>query len=111
MIWKPVPGYEGAYDVSNEGQVRSLATGCILRPQHNSWGYGRVTLYKEGKARRLFVHRIVATVFIEQEKGCNVVNHLDFNVRNNAAWNLEWTTPKGNTRWSRSHGRWKRALA
>lgn len=114
-IWKSIPGFEGLYAISNMGQIKSLdrpgKPGRMLRHQTNSWGYHRVTLYRDGSRQRLFVHRLVAEAFLPRIDGCNVINHLDFNVNNNAASNLEWTTPKGNTRYSRAAGRWKRISA
>jgi len=108
----PVPEFEGLYIISNTGQVKSLDRpghpGRVLRPQVNSLGYGRVTLSRNNVKRRLFVHRLVATVFLPKAPGCDVVNHLDFDVTNNAADNLEWTTQKGNVRWSVAAGRYGR---
>lgn len=114
-IWMPVPGYEGLYIISNRGQVKSLdrpgKTGRVLRPQVNSCGYCRVTLSRNNKAHRLFVHRLVAEVFLPRRPGCDVINHLDFNVTNNAASNLEWTTQKENVHWSVAAGRYRKGAA
>lgn len=111
-IWLPVPGYEGLYIISNRGQVKSLDRpghpGRVLRPQENSLGYGRVTLSRDNVKRRLFVHRLVAEVFLPRIPGCDVVNHLDFDKSNNAASNLEWTTQKGNVQWSLAAGRYRK---
>lgn len=113
-IWMPIPGYEGYYIISNRGQVKSLdrpgRPGRVLRPQVNSWGYRRVTLSVDKKKRRLFVHRLVAEVFLPKRPGCNVVNHLDFDVGNNAADNLEWTTQKENVRWSIEAGHYRKRV-
>ena len=113
-IWRPVPGYEGLYIISDKGQVKSLdrpgRPGRVLRPQGNSLGYCRVTLSRNNVKRRLFVHRLVAEVFLPRRPGCDVVNHLDFDVTNNAASNLEWTTQKENVRWSIEAGHYRKRV-
>lgn len=80
----------------------------ILKSQENSKGYLRVELKAEGRKRKLFVHRLVAEYFLEKPKGCNIVNHLDCNPKNNNFENLEWTTLKGNTQYMQQLGRDKR---
>ena len=108
-IWKPVLGYEGMYEVSDEGRVRSLDRivkgrggnnrlfpGKILSPETTYQGYKRVRLSREGKTRRFTVHSLVAQEFIgEYPKGL-VINHIDENKANNRAENLEYVTQKEN---------------
>ena len=94
-IWKDITGYEGYYMVSNLGNVKSLnynhtGTEGILKAKKTSKGYLKVHLYKDGKAKDYFVHRLVATAFCENQMGYNEVNHKDENKANNCADNLEW---------------------
>lgn len=115
-IWKPISGYEGLYEVSNLGRVRSLdrivryrngndrlTKGRLLRPCLPQ-GYQQVTLCDELSNSPFKVHRLVAIAFCVREIGCNVVNHIDGIKTNNAADNLEWTTSKGNTLHARENG-------
>lgn len=109
--WRTIAGYEGLYEVSNYGRIKSLQgkTPRILIPSNNSKGYLRVSLWdRNGKHKRRFVHRVVAEAFLEHDKMSNVVNHLDFNPHNNNADNLEWTTQKLNIQYSNNAGRFVR---
>lgn len=95
-IWKDIPGFEGKYQVSNTGQVRSLnykRTGKtkILKQNTTKRGYKQVTLCKKGeKPYPYYVHRLVAQAFIQNPNNLPEVNHKDENKANNAVWNLEW---------------------
>lgn len=92
-IWRPVVGYEGLYEVSNTGKVRSLFRyKKELKPQITRNGYLRVQLWKDMVGKGKTVHRLVATAFCVRPKGCNIVNHKDENPLNNHADNLEWCT-------------------
>ena len=101
-VWKDVVGYEGLYQVSNFGKVRSLAYGKkrILKQQERQHGYLSVCLYGRGGNKRNFrqvsVHRLVAEAFISNPMSLPEVNHIDENKQNNAATNLEWVTHKEN---------------
>ena len=115
-IWKPVVGYEGLYEVSNLGNVRSLAhttrvakKDCeydcphpskVLRPQTRRHGYLSVCLYgkggKNGRFTQVSIHRLVAEAFIPNPENKTEVNHIDENKQNNRADNLEWMTHKEN---------------
>lgn len=103
-IWKDIPGYEGEYQVSNYGNVRSLKRGMpgkVLRqlksgPQNRLY----VCLRKPGERKNHYVHRLVAESFCEKKDGADVVNHLDYNPYNNHYKNLEWVTQAENTRYS-----------
>ena len=96
--WRDIEGYEGLYQVSNLGRVRSLNCrghkGCIgiLTPRLDGKGYEMVALYKEGKARNTKVHRLVAQAFIPNPNNYPQVNHKDENKINNNVSNLEWCT-------------------
>ena len=101
--WRPVKDYENLYMVSNMGRVKSLertvrnGKGCyrtvperILKAGKNNNGYLQVQLHQDGKRKVYLVHRLVATVFCENQMGYNEVNHLDEDKENNCADNLEW---------------------
>lgn len=107
--WKDVRGYEGSYQVSNLGGVRSvdryvrtgdrhkrLIKGKVLKPQISNKGYLFVTLSKESKELGFFVHTLVAKAFIPNPDMLPEVNHKDENKQNNIVDNLEWCTSKYN---------------
>lgn len=104
-IWKPIAGYEGLYDVSNMGHVRSIRAGKILRPRKMPTGYLRVNLPSKVGKRDHYIHRLVAETFCEHPLGCDVVNHLDNDVTNNEASNLEWVTQRDNVFHAMNQGR------
>lgn len=104
-IWKAVLGYEGLYEVSDIGRVRSvgrLVNGRegqmltvkerVLKPDVNQLGYRRVTLSKDGKAKRFAVHRLVALAFIPNPDGLPCISHEDDDPTNNSVGNLRWCT-------------------
>ena len=100
-IWKDIINYEGKYEVSNLGRVRSLSyngTGEIklLKPGTNKRGYKRVGLCKNGKTKHYYVHRLVAITFIPNPDDLSIVNHKDENPANNNVNNLEWCTSEYN---------------
>lgn len=88
--WKPVNGYEGIYEVSNFGDIRNVATGRILKQKVERNGYVRVHLSKDGIAKSLLLHRIVAEAFLENPHNFCTINHIDENKQNNSFSNLEW---------------------
>ncbi len=88
--WRPISGYEGFYDVSDNGEVRNSRTGRILKQKVERNGYVRVHLSKDGTARSLLLHRVVANTFIPNPNGFLTVNHLDEDKTNNRLSNLEW---------------------
>lgn len=119
-LWKDVVGYEGLYQVSNMGRVRSVdhetetarngvtfvvsKKGKVLTPVTRQHGYLGVMLYgRGGHARRGFrtfsVHRLVAEAFVENPHGYAEVNHLDECKTNNRADNLEWCDRTHNIRY------------
>lgn len=94
-IWKPIQGFEGLYEVSNKGRIRTLRTNKIVTPK-NVKGYSAVRLYKNGKDCQRYIHRIVASEFIENPNNLPEVNHKDENPKNNCVENLEWCSRKYN---------------
>lgn len=100
-IWKGIEGYEGLYEISNYGNVRSLNykhTGVIslLKPGLTKQGYLRTDLYKNNKSKHCLIHRLVAKAFIPNPNNFPQINHKDENPLNNHVDNLEWCTAKYN---------------
>ena len=100
--WKPVVGYEGLYEVSNFGRVKSIPRNGtvkyarILKPVTNRYGYSYVILCKNGKVKSFLVHRLVAEAFIQNNDNLPCVNHKDECKTNNNVENLEWCSEKYN---------------
>ena len=87
-----VPGFEGLYQVTSDGQIRGIKQGKYLKPQDNGAGYKFVFLCKDGEKHRMYIHRIVAEVFCPRtDDTYTEIHHIDGNRNNNAAYNLEWT--------------------
>lgn len=108
-IWKDIKGYEGDYQISNLGRVKSrkeqfgnVPKEIILKPVLTVWGYTRVGLRKNKKAKNYFIHRLVAEAFVPNPYNKIYVNHIDSNKLNNAATNLEWVTAKENSNASKT---------
>lgn len=101
-IWRDVTGFEGYYQVSNTGKIRSLnyrkKKGVIkeLSPRINKNGYAQVMLSLEGQYYMKYVHRLVAKEFVPNPHSYPIINHKDENKSNNNADNLEWCTIKYN---------------
>lgn len=96
-IWKDVKGYEGKYQISSNGFVKSLNfnhTGKEKRLKNkiNRKGYCYVTLYQDGKQSYPGIHRLVAETFLPNPNNLEQVNHIDGNKKNNNVENLEWCT-------------------
>ena len=120
--WKDIKGYEGAYQISSFGNIRSFdrfvksgirnnpivkRKGCLLKLQTNSLGYKHISLYKDGVCKNINIHKTVAETFIPDKTNFKympyeniknidieklVVNHKDENPSNNNVNNLEWCT-------------------
>jgi hypothetical protein len=120
-IWKDVIGYEGLYQVSNLGRVKSLARykigkgnalykvyERILKYKPRSYAYKVVDLYKDSKSKSCRVHRLVAMAFIPNPNNYPIVSHLDNDPTNNKVENLEWATQSLNIQHciNSNRGRW-----
>lgn len=86
-IWKDVRGYEGKYQVSNLGRVRSTA---ILNEFTHNRGYKYVNLFKNKQTKHKYVHRLVAEAFIPNPDNLKTVNHINEQKNDNNTSNLEW---------------------
>lgn len=103
-IWKPVREYDGLYEVSNFGSIRSLPRkagnfkikGRILKQFKTRQGYYAVNLSKEGISKTFAVHRLVAVAFVPNPKHKATVNHINEDKLDNRAENLEWLTLREN---------------
>ena len=108
-IWRNISGYPG-YQVSSLGRVKSMErkvkhrngsirtiTGKILKPYKNRNGYLQVNLYKGKKMKSMYIHRLVASAFVQNDSLFNTeINHIDECKTNNCASNLEWSTREHN---------------
>ena len=96
-LWKDIKGYEGIYQISNLGKVYSLKSKKFLKSQFNNKGYVTIDLYKGGKGKRFFVHRLVAQAFLSNPNNYKEINHKDEDKTNNSAYNLEFCDHKYNS--------------
>lgn len=100
-IWKDIEGYEGLYQISNLGNVKSLNYGRtkkekILKAQLTVDKYYKVVLCKNRNKKQLYIHRLVAKSFLENPNKFPLINHKDENPMNNRVENLEWCDNKYN---------------
>jgi hypothetical protein len=112
-IWKDIPGYEGFYEISNTGKVKSVGRiDCyvnhkgntvyrnikerILKTYYINSGYQCVVLAREGDHKKFLIHKLVATAFIPNPNKLTWVNHCDGYKTNNCVTNLVWCTPTEN---------------
>lgn len=112
-VWKDIQGYEGLYQVSNSGNVRSLdryvphktlgkkfCKGHMMSTHINNAGYITVNLCKGNKYKSFDIHRLVAIAFLKRDDFSNLeVNHKDENKQNNHVENLEWLTKTQNNKY------------
>lgn len=104
-IWKDIKNYEGLYQISNKGKVKSLERKVkgkngsyntvkekILKPGKNKIGYMIVVLSKDRKKKNYYLHRLVAEAFLNNPYNLQEINHLDEDKTNNNVNNLEWST-------------------
>ena len=120
-IWKPVVGYEGLYEVSSYGRVRSvdhyantgirhsekrLVSGHVLKQAAKRDGYLSVDLSKENRVKTIHVHKLVATAFLEKQEQHTQVNHINCDKHDNRVENLEWCTCEENRAHAKLNGRY-----
>lgn len=119
-IWRPVQGYEGTYQVSDQGRVRSLDRtistdgrwgkmkrelhGGILRHLKHTGGYLRVTLWHNGAFKNHYVHKLVLEAFVGPRPNGKQVAHNDGDKANNRLSNLRWASPSENQLDREGHG-------
>lgn len=101
-IYKDVIGYEGLYEVSNQGNVKSLKRNKILSPGIVNGGYFTVVLCKNGEVKHYRVHRLVAEAFIPNPARLPEINHINKDKTDNRAENLEWCDRQYNIDYSLS---------
>ena len=119
-VWKPIEGYEGLYEVSDKGNVRSLdryvytgaagmvrRKGVFMKQQTNKKGYKTVMLHDSSRVRSTTVHRLVAEAFIPNPDNKSQVNHIDTDKTNNSVSNLEWNTQEENMAHAKKHNLFK----
>jgi hypothetical protein len=115
-IWKPVVGFEGLYEVSNLGNVRSLDSirnrggtkckykGKVLKQHIKNIGYKSLTISANGIYKKPLVHRLVAEAFIPNHENKPHVNHIDGDKTNNSVENLEWCSQLENNEHALKNG-------
>lgn len=96
--WRDIAGYEGLYQVSDDGKIRNAKRRRFLRPNIKKTGYAQVTLCKEGVCAYYSVHRIVASAFLANPCGLPQVNHKNGVKTDNRVANLEWCDAAENQR-------------
>lgn len=104
MEFYDIEEYKGLYQVSKCGQIYSLYTKKILKIMEDKDGYSIVNLYKNKKMKTRKIHRLVASVFIENINNYPIVNHIDGDKKNNNSYNLEWCTDSQNKKHAFSVG-------
>ena len=116
-IFKDISGYEGIYQVSNQGKVKSLERKVrhseggwknwkerIIKPYKGNHGYLMLGLSNDGHRKAFTIHRLVALAFISNPDNKAEVNHKDGDKTNNLLENLEWNTPSENTKHAHLNG-------
>lgn len=108
-VWKDIHNYEGCYQISSFGRVKSLdrtnsrgrkLNKRLMRSSLDSYGYRHINLYKNGTIQNFTIHRLVARTFIENLENKEQINHKDGDKQNNNVVNLEWATSSENIRHS-----------
>ena len=100
IVMKPIAGWEGLYEITEDGKVYSLKRNIFLKPRLSMDGYNRVCLCNDKFRREYRVARLVAETFLEKPIDKTQVNHKDYNRQNDTMDNLEWVTDYENTYYS-----------
>lgn len=113
-IWKDIKGYEGLYQISNLGEIKSLnyrQTGKekIMKPYKANNGYLKIGLNKNGIRKIMYIHRLVAETFIPNLNNYTEINHNDENKENNEVNNLKWCNHKYNINYGTRIERFKKS--
>lgn len=116
-IWRDIDGFEGRYQISSEGRIKSvdvytidtigrrqLHRGKFLKVRYDKDGYKKISLY-DGKSYS--IHRLVAQAFIPNPNNYPIINHKDENKQNNCVENLEWCSAQYNSMWGTKRERHK----
>jgi hypothetical protein len=120
-IWKPIPGYEGFYEASSAGRIRSIERRVPIKGRttrlypakvlslgvRRDHGYYQVSLCKENTSVRCYVHRLVCLTFHGEGAPGMEVAHNDGNRLNNRDENLRWATTRDNIHDKKLHGTWR----
>lgn len=104
-IWKDIEGYDGTFQVSNLGRVKTFnyqhrGIERVLKPKKHNKGYLQIQLQKGDKNKTFTIHRLVAKAFIPNPNNLELINHKDENKQNNCVDNLEWCDRSYNARYS-----------
>ncbi len=99
MDWIDIPNYEGIYQISIDGKVKRIGGG-ILSDNSSTNKYKKVNLWKDNKRKSIYIHRVLAELFLTKKEGQTEVNHKDGNKMNNSIENLEWCTQSENSKHS-----------
>lgn len=97
-VWKYIKGYEGLYQISNLGRVKSLKRNILLKKKKEKTGYNSVYLFKNGIGKYWRVHRLVCVSFIPNPNNYPIINHINGIKDDNKLDNLEWCTVSYNTK-------------
>lgn len=116
-VWKDINGYDGVYQVSNLGRIRTkdrmlkreyhngyVRKGQLIKMHEDKDGYLRVNLYKNGKPKTGLIHRLVAQTFIPNPNNLPQVNHKNLNKQDNRIENLEWISLEDNIKHAANFG-------
>lgn len=114
-VWKDIKGYEGLYQISNLGRVKSFpragTKGGILKQFTNGHGYTTVSLFKDKLLKTYLVHRLVGNHFLENPDNLPQINHKDENRKNSCVTNLEWCTCKYNNNYGSKNTKLSKKVA
>lgn len=100
---KDVKGFEGLYQITDDGRVYSVRRGIYLKPKRDKDGYLQVNLYKDKKQYTKKIHRLTGEAFLDNPEGKTEINHIDCQRDNNNIANLEWVSRQENVSKQRTH--------